>query len=133
MGMTCGHNNGFALVQLIRLAVYCNSARFVKAGDKCVAAGGMCAYFFVLIKRKKGYGKSVVLRKGFAHNLSVLISNLLFKSKDLCFVNIFKNSFIKKSTPLSLVYHPLCKSTMQRIKNKISEKIFENAIDCYAA
>lgn len=52
MGMTCGHNNGFALVQLIRLAVYCNSARSVKAGDKCVAAGGMCAYFFVLIKKR---------------------------------------------------------------------------------
>ena len=66
MRMPCRHHYAFPLVKLVVHAVYSYPADTVKAGNERVPAGGMRAYLFIFIKRKKRNAHGPVLREGLA-------------------------------------------------------------------
>ena len=85
----CGHQNAFALVHEMRLAVDRDLPDAVKARNQSVAVRLVRTDFFALIESKRRYAYRAVLRKRFAYDLPVTIFDLLFQSQKLCFIDVF--------------------------------------------
>ena len=89
MGMLSRHHDRVALMQNIFNAVDCDFSGSVKACNHCVSARFVGADFFALVKGEKRNAQCGILRKSFAHYLTCLISDLVFKTEDFSVIYIF--------------------------------------------
>ena len=74
----------------MRLAVDGEAARAVEHGDERVAVGSVRADFLVLLEGEERHAQGAVLRERLAHNLPLLVFDLVAEAQHLCFFNVFQ-------------------------------------------
>lgn len=84
------HDDALAGGDEVRLAVDGEAARAVEHGDERVAVGGVRADLLILLEGEERHAQGAVLRERLAHDLPLLVFDLVAEAQHLCFFNVFQ-------------------------------------------